>query len=102
MFKGVDQLIKSLNLKKAVEELSKAKEIDPHNGYIKAFEERIAFLTDEGARQNRANATRKQMEDEARKSSKLKGPASRKSEKRKSTKLSKEFTRRMNKRRRRR
>ena len=67
LFKGVDQLIKSLNLEKAVEELSKAKAIDPHNGYIKAFEERIAFLTDEGSRQKRVDVTRRQMEDEARK-----------------------------------
>jgi len=66
-FKVVDQLIKSLNLEKAVEELSKAKAIDPQNGYIKAFEERIAFLTDEGSRQKRVEATRKQMEAEARK-----------------------------------
>jgi len=67
LFKVVDQLIKSLNLERAVEELSKAKQIDPHNGYIKAFEERIAFLTDEGSRQKRVDVTRKQMEDDARK-----------------------------------
>ena len=67
LFKEVDQLIKSLNLEKAVEELSKAKAIDPHNGYIKAFEERIAFLTDEGSRQQRDDVARRQMEDEARK-----------------------------------
>ena len=67
LIKGVDQLIKAAKLDEALKELTKAKEIDPQNGYIKAFEERISFLTDEKSRKNGVDAARKRMEDEARK-----------------------------------
>ena len=66
ILKGVDQLIKAGKLDNAVQEIGRAKQIDPNNGYIRAFEERVAFLREEDSRKKAANASRSQMEDAAR------------------------------------
>lgn len=67
ILKGVDQLIKASKLDHAGQELTRAKEIDPNNGYIRAFEERIAFLREEEVRKKGVDAARFQMEEVARK-----------------------------------
>ena len=67
ILKGVDQLIKAGKLDHAAQELGRAKEIDPNNGYIRAFEERIAFLREEEVRKKGVDAARWQMEEVARK-----------------------------------
>ncbi len=67
ILKGVDQLIKAGKLDHAGQELARAKEIDPNNGYIRAFEERIAFLKEEENRKKGVDAARMQMEENARK-----------------------------------
>ena len=44
ILKNVDQLVKSNNLEKALQEVKKAREIDPKNLYAYAYEERIQEL----------------------------------------------------------
>jgi CheY-like chemotaxis protein len=67
LLKGVDQLIKAGKLDLAVQEIARAKSIDPSNGYIRAFEERVAFLREEEVRKKGVDAARGQVEDAARK-----------------------------------
>jgi len=44
ILKHVDQLVKSNNLEKALQEVKKARELDPKNLYAFAYEERIQEL----------------------------------------------------------
>ncbi len=67
ILKGVDQMIKAANLDQALREIGRAKEIDPNNAYIYAFEERIAFLRGEEQRKKNTEAARRQVEEVARK-----------------------------------
>ena len=72
ILKVVDQFIKANNLDEATANLEKAKTLDPTNGYIYAFQERIAFLREELARKNESvqksatieTATRQKLEEE--------------------------------------
>jgi CheY-like chemotaxis protein len=66
ILKGVDQMIKAGHLDQALKEISRAKEIDPNNAYIYAFEERIAFLRGEEQRKRSVEVARRQAEDAAR------------------------------------
>jgi len=67
ILKGVDQMIKAGNLDQALREIGRAKEIDPNNAYIYAFEERIAFLRGEEQRKKNTEVARRQVEEAARK-----------------------------------
>lgn len=66
ILKGVDQLIKAGQLANALQEIGRAKVIDPRNAYIYAFEERISVLREEALKKNGADAARLQMEQQAR------------------------------------
>ena len=66
ILKRVDQLIKGGNIDQAMREVISAKEIDPRNVYILAYEERLASLREEFARKQAQEAKEKE-EEEARK-----------------------------------
>jgi CheY-like chemotaxis protein len=66
ILKRVDQLIKAGEIDRSVREIIHAKEIDPANGYIHAYEERLAYLKGEHEKNVAQEQTRKQAEDAAR------------------------------------
>ncbi|MEX1277064.1 MAG: response regulator [Bacteroidota bacterium] len=65
--KRVDQLIRAGDIDQAVREIIRAKEVDPKNVYIHAYEERLAFLSEEHEKHYSEEQTRKAAEDGARK-----------------------------------
>ncbi len=67
ILKRVDQLIKGGEIDHSVREIMRAKEIDPTNGYIRAYEERLAHLKEEHEKNVSGEQTRKQAEEAARK-----------------------------------
>ncbi len=67
ILKRVDQLIKSGEIDLSVREIMRAKEIDPSNIYVQAYEERLAFLKEEHEKNIVRERTRKEAEDAARK-----------------------------------
>lgn len=67
ILKRVDQLIRSGDIDQAVRETIRAKEIDPKNVYIHAYEERLAFLQEEHEKHLAQEQTRKAAEEAARK-----------------------------------
>ncbi len=66
ILKRVDQLIKGANIDQAMREVITAKEIDPRNVYVLAYEERLATLREEFLRQS-AEAARRREEEERQK-----------------------------------
>jgi CheY-like chemotaxis protein len=67
ILKRVDQLIKAGEIERSVREIIRAKEIDPTNVYIHAYEERLAYLKVEHEKNAEQERTRKQAEEAARK-----------------------------------
>lgn len=67
ILKRVDQLLKVGEIDHAMREIIRAKEIDPKNIYIHAYEERISFLQQEHERHQHEEQTRKQAEEAVRK-----------------------------------
>ena len=67
ILKRVDQLIKNKSLDQAELELKRAKEIDPKNIYIHAYEERLALLEKEFKKAQELEEQKKHEEEEARK-----------------------------------
>ena len=67
ILKRVDQLIKAGDIDKSVREIIRAREIDPKRGYIRAYEERLAYLKEEHEKNIAHEKTRKEAEDAARK-----------------------------------
>ncbi|MBI3788345.1 MAG: response regulator [Ignavibacteriales bacterium] len=67
ILKRVDQLLKVGDVDQGMREIIRAKEIDPKNIYIHAYEERINFLKQEHDRHKHEEQTRKQAEEAARK-----------------------------------
>lgn len=65
--KRVDHLIRAGDIDQAVREIIRAKEVDPKNVYIHAYEERLAFLSKEHEKHHSEEQTRKAAEDGARK-----------------------------------
>ena len=66
ILKHVDQLIKSGNIEESMHEIIRAKEADPGNPYIHAYEERLAYLNEEHERNAAQEKTRKEAEEAAR------------------------------------
>jgi CheY-like chemotaxis protein len=67
MLKRVDRLIRSGEIDQAMREIIQAKEIDPKNVYIFAYEERLSYLKEEHERHKEEERTRNQAEEAARK-----------------------------------
>lgn len=67
ILKRVDQLIRSGDIDQSVREIIHAKEIDPKNVYIRAYEERLTYLKEEHERHIEEERTRKAAEEAARK-----------------------------------
>ena len=67
MLKRVDQLIRAGELDHAIREIIQAKEVDPKNVYIFAYEERLTYLKDEHEKHIKDEQTRKAAEEAARK-----------------------------------
>jgi CheY-like chemotaxis protein len=67
MLKRVDQLIRAGELDHAIREIIQAKEVDPKNVYIFAYEERLTYLKDEHEKHIKDEQTRKSAEEAARK-----------------------------------
>ncbi len=66
ILKRVDQLIRSAEIDQAVREVIHAKEIDPTNAYIYAYEERLAYLKAEHEKHIMEERTKRQVEEAAR------------------------------------
>src|SRR5512135_2988437 len=66
ILRHVDQFIKAGEIDRAIREIIHAKEIDPTNGYVYAYEERLAFLKAEHEEHVEQERTRKQAEEAAR------------------------------------
>ena len=66
ILKRVDRLIRAGDIDQAMREIIHAKEIDPKNVYIFAYEERLAYLKEEHERHKEEEKTRKQAEEAAR------------------------------------
>jgi len=66
ILKRVDHLIKAGNVDLAVREVISAKEIDPSNAYICAYEERLEFLRLEHEKHSAQEQSRKEAEEMAR------------------------------------
>ena len=66
ILKRVDHLIKSGDIDQSIREIIKAKEIDPRNVYIHAYEERLTFLKEEHEKNIEKERTRKEAEEAAR------------------------------------
>jgi CheY-like chemotaxis protein len=66
ILRRVDQLIKGGEIDHSVREIMRAKEIDPTNGYIHAYEERLAYLKQEHEKNIAREQTRKEAEEAAR------------------------------------
>jgi PleD family two-component response regulator len=67
ILKRVDQLIKAQQYEQAQRETERAKEIDPRNVYIDAYQERILALIEQAKRDREAEEARRRAEEEARK-----------------------------------
>lgn len=66
ILKRVDRLIRAADIDQAMREVILAKEIDPKNVYIFAYEERLAYLKDEHEKHAHQERTRKEAEEAAR------------------------------------
>ncbi|MBI3111691.1 MAG: response regulator, partial [Ignavibacteriales bacterium] len=67
ILKRVDQLIRAGEIDQSIREIIHAKEIDPKNVYIHAYEERLTFLSEEHQKHIAEEQTRKAAEEAARK-----------------------------------
>jgi CheY-like chemotaxis protein len=67
ILKRVDRLIRAGEIDQAMREIIQAKEIDPKNVYIFAYEERITYLKEEHDKHRQQEQTRKAAEEAARK-----------------------------------
>ncbi len=67
ILKRVDQLIRAGEIDQSIREIIHAKEIDPKNVYIRAYEERLTFLSEEHQKHLAEEQTRKAAEEAARK-----------------------------------
>jgi CheY-like chemotaxis protein len=67
ILKRVDRLIRAGELDQAIREIIQAKEVDPKNVYIFAYEERLTFLKNEHEKHIQEEQTRKAAEEAARK-----------------------------------
>jgi CheY-like chemotaxis protein len=67
ILKRVDRLLRAGELDQAIREIIQAKEIDPKNIYIFAYEERVAHLKEEHEKHIKEEQTRKAAEEAARK-----------------------------------
>ena len=66
ILRRVDQLIKAGEIDHSIREIIRAKEIDPANVYVQAYEERLAFLKKEHEKNAEREKTRKEAEQAAR------------------------------------
>lgn len=66
ILKRVDRLIRGGELDQAIREIIQAKEIDPKNVYIFAYEERLAYLKNEHEKHIQEERTRQEAEEAAR------------------------------------
>ncbi len=66
ILRRVDQLIKAGEIDHSIREIINAKEIDPTNVYVRAYEERLAFLKEEHEKNAEKERTRKDAERAAR------------------------------------
>ncbi len=66
ILKLLDQLIKAGNIEEASREIIRAKEIDPSNPYVRAFEERLVHLKEEQEKNAAKEMARKEAEQVAR------------------------------------
>lgn len=66
ILRRVDQLIKAGEIDHSIREIIRAKEIDPTNIYVRAYEERLAFLMEEHQKNAEQEKTRKEAEQAAR------------------------------------
>jgi len=66
ILKRVDQLIKAGEIDHSIREIMRAKEIDPANVYVRAYEERLAFLKEEHEKNAERERTRHEAEQAAR------------------------------------
>ena len=67
ILKRVDQLLKAGSLEEAKAQIDKAKEIDPKNVYVFAYEERLAGMMEEKKKRDAREALRNAEEEEQRK-----------------------------------
>jgi CheY-like chemotaxis protein len=67
ILKRVDRLIRAGELDQAIREIIQAKEIDPRNVYIFAYEERLTYLKEEHEKHIQEEQTRRGAEEAARK-----------------------------------
>jgi CheY-like chemotaxis protein len=65
ILKRVDHLIRAGEIDQSMREIIKAKEIDPKNVYIFAYEERITYLQEEHVKHRQQEQTRKDAEEAA-------------------------------------
>lgn len=65
ILKRVDRLIRAADIDQAMREIILAKEIDPRNVYIFAYEERLTYLKEEHEKHAQQEQTRKEAEDAA-------------------------------------
>ena len=66
ILKRVDRLIRAGELDQAIREIIQAKEVDPKNVYIFAYEERLSYLREEHEKHIKEEQTRKAAEEAAR------------------------------------
>jgi CheY-like chemotaxis protein len=66
ILKRVDRLIRAGEIDQAMREIIQAKEIDPKNVYVFAYEERITYLREEHEKHQQQEKTRKDAEEAAR------------------------------------
>jgi CheY-like chemotaxis protein len=66
ILKRVDRLIRAGEIDQAMREIIQAKEIDPKNVYVFAYEERITYLREEHEKHKQQEKTRKDAEEAAR------------------------------------
>ncbi|MEX1139398.1 MAG: response regulator [Bacteroidota bacterium] len=67
ILKRVDQLLKAGSLEEAKAQIDKAKEVDPKNVYVFAYEERLAGMMEEKKKRDAQEALRKAEEEKQRK-----------------------------------
>jgi CheY-like chemotaxis protein len=67
ILKRVDELIRSKDYEQAKRETDRAREIDPRNVYIGAYEERLAALIEQATKERVAEEERRKLEKERRK-----------------------------------
>ncbi len=67
ILKRVDRLIRAGDIDQSIREIIRAKEIDPKNVYIRAYEERLVYLKEEHEKHAEEERTRKAAEEAARK-----------------------------------